>query len=83
MVCWKMRHPHTVAQLYGVPHAILGVFNTILYENECQNHQLFQLCPHLDDVRSRPFPIFSPINITHLMITANDGRCNEKDRAKS
>jgi hypothetical protein len=34
--------PHTVAQLYGVPHGILGVFNTILYENEFQNPQIFQ-----------------------------------------
>jgi hypothetical protein len=37
-----MRHPYTVVQLYGVPHGILGVFNTILYENEFQNHQIFQ-----------------------------------------
>jgi hypothetical protein len=33
--------PHTVAQLYGLPHAILHVFNTILYENEFQNSQIF------------------------------------------
>jgi hypothetical protein len=33
---------HTVAQIYGVPHGILGVFNTILYENEFQNPQIFQ-----------------------------------------
>jgi hypothetical protein len=38
-----MRHPgYTVAQLYGVPHGILHVFNTILYENEFQNPQIFQ-----------------------------------------
>jgi hypothetical protein len=37
-----MRHPHTVAQLYGVPHGIFGVFNTILYENEFQNPQISQ-----------------------------------------
>jgi hypothetical protein len=37
-----MRHPHTVAQLYWVPHGILGVFNTILYENEFQNPQILQ-----------------------------------------
>jgi hypothetical protein len=37
-----MRHPHTVAQLYGVPHEILGVSSTILYENEFQNPQIFQ-----------------------------------------
>jgi hypothetical protein len=37
-----MRHPHTVAQLYGLPHGILHVFNTILYENEFQNPQIFQ-----------------------------------------
>jgi hypothetical protein len=30
---------HT-AQLYGVPHRILRVFNTILYENEFQNPQI-------------------------------------------
>jgi hypothetical protein len=29
-------------QLYGVPHRILRVFNTILYENEFQNPQIFQ-----------------------------------------
>jgi hypothetical protein len=28
--------------LYGVPHRILRVFNTILYENEFQNPQIFQ-----------------------------------------
>jgi hypothetical protein len=26
----------------GVPHGILGVFNTILYENEVQKPQIFQ-----------------------------------------
>jgi hypothetical protein len=26
----------------GLPHGILGVFNTILYENEFQNPQIFQ-----------------------------------------
>jgi hypothetical protein len=31
-----------VAQLYGLPHGILRVFNTILYENEFQNPQIFQ-----------------------------------------
>jgi hypothetical protein len=34
--------PHTVAQLYGLPHGILHVFNTILYENLFQNPQIFQ-----------------------------------------
>jgi hypothetical protein len=29
-------------QLYVVPHGILRVFNTILYENEFQNPQIFQ-----------------------------------------
>jgi hypothetical protein len=33
---------HIVGQLYGVPHGILKVFNTILYENEFQNPQIFQ-----------------------------------------
>jgi hypothetical protein len=46
-----MRHPpHTVAQLYGLPHGILHIFNTILYENhfhinsenEFQSPQIFQ-----------------------------------------
>jgi hypothetical protein len=30
----------TVAQLYGVPHRILGFLNTILREIECQNPQI-------------------------------------------
>jgi hypothetical protein len=34
--------PYTVAQLYGLPHGIFHIFNTILYENEFQNHQIFQ-----------------------------------------
>jgi hypothetical protein len=29
-------------QLYGLPRVILRVFNTILYENEFQNPQIFQ-----------------------------------------
>jgi hypothetical protein len=33
---------HIVRQLYGVPHGILHVFSTILYENEFQNPQIFQ-----------------------------------------
>jgi hypothetical protein len=33
---------HIVGQLYGVPHGIIRVFNTILYENEFQNPQIFQ-----------------------------------------
>jgi hypothetical protein len=33
---------HIVGQLYGVPHGMLRVFNTILYENEFQNPQIFQ-----------------------------------------
>jgi hypothetical protein len=37
-----MRKPNTVAQLYGLPHGILHVFNTILYENEFLNPQIFQ-----------------------------------------
>jgi hypothetical protein len=32
--------PHTVAQLYGLPHGIIRVFNTIFYENEFQNPQI-------------------------------------------
>jgi hypothetical protein len=32
--------PYIAAQLYGVPHWILWVFNTILYENEFQNPQV-------------------------------------------
>jgi hypothetical protein len=34
--------PHTVAHLYGLPHGFLHVFNTILYENEFHNPQIFQ-----------------------------------------
>jgi hypothetical protein len=37
-----MRHPHTVAQLFGVAHGILLVFNTFLYEYEFHNPQIFQ-----------------------------------------
>jgi hypothetical protein len=33
---------HTGAQLYGLPHGIIHDFNTILYENEFQNPQIFQ-----------------------------------------
>jgi hypothetical protein len=33
--------PHVVGQLYGVPHEILRVCNTILYENVFQNPELF------------------------------------------
>jgi hypothetical protein len=29
-------------QLYGLPHGMLHVFNTILYENEFQNHQILK-----------------------------------------
>jgi hypothetical protein len=37
-----MRHPiYIVGQVYRVPHVILLVFNTILYENEFQNPQVF------------------------------------------
>jgi hypothetical protein len=32
----------TVAQLYRLPHGILRVFNTILYENEFQNPQILK-----------------------------------------
>jgi hypothetical protein len=38
-----MTHPNIAAQLYGVPHGILSVFNTILYEHEFENPQLFHL----------------------------------------
>jgi hypothetical protein len=31
---------YIVGQLYGVPHGIIRVFNTILYENEFQNPQI-------------------------------------------
>jgi hypothetical protein len=34
--------PHVVGQLYGVPHEILRVYNTILYENVFQNPELFR-----------------------------------------
>jgi hypothetical protein len=32
----------TIVLLYVLPHGILHVFNTILYENEIQNPQIFQ-----------------------------------------
>jgi hypothetical protein len=37
--------PHTVTQLYGLPHGTLHVFNTIVYENEFQNPQMFETDP--------------------------------------
>jgi hypothetical protein len=52
VTAWKQRscvppgrvktNKQTVGQLYGLPHGILHVFNTILYENEFQNPQIFQ-----------------------------------------
>jgi hypothetical protein len=36
-----MRHPIQLG-LTGLPHGILGVFNTIFYENEFQNPQIVQ-----------------------------------------
>jgi hypothetical protein len=44
--------PHIAAQLHGVPHGILRVFNTILYENEFQNHQIFHLHVRFSPERS-------------------------------
>jgi hypothetical protein len=35
-------NPYSWGQLYGVPHGISRVFNTILYKNEFQNPQIFQ-----------------------------------------
>jgi hypothetical protein len=38
-----MRHPVQFPNyIYGLPRGILGVFNTILYENEFQNPQILQ-----------------------------------------
>jgi hypothetical protein len=37
-----MRHPIQLPNYIWLPHGILGVFNTILYENEFQNPQIFQ-----------------------------------------
>jgi hypothetical protein len=39
-----MRHPIQLPNYMGcnLPHGILHVFNTILYENEFQNPQIFQ-----------------------------------------
>jgi hypothetical protein len=34
---------HIIGQLYGVPHGIIRVFNTILYENEFLNPQILRL----------------------------------------
>jgi hypothetical protein len=42
--------PHIVGQLYGVPHRILGVFNTTLYENEFQNPQI-SIKPSFDGLK--------------------------------
>jgi hypothetical protein len=36
----KTKYTQTLAQLYELPHGILHVFNTILYENEFQNPQI-------------------------------------------
>jgi hypothetical protein len=44
--------PHIVGQLYGVPHGILRVINTILYENEFQNPQVFHLHVRFSPERS-------------------------------
>jgi hypothetical protein len=33
-------------QLYEVPHGILRVFNTVLYENEFQNPKISSLTEH-------------------------------------
>jgi hypothetical protein len=38
----KQTNKQTVDQLYGLPHGILHVINTILYENKFQNPQIFQ-----------------------------------------
>jgi hypothetical protein len=48
-----------VGPLYGVPHGILRVFNTILYENEFQNPQIFQQTISL-------FPEHSTLRIPHV-----------------
>jgi hypothetical protein len=37
-----MRHPIQLPNYMGLPHVILHVFNTILYEKEFQNPQIFQ-----------------------------------------
>jgi hypothetical protein len=41
-----------VGQLYWVPHGLLLVFNTILYENEFQNPQIFYLHVRFSPERS-------------------------------
>jgi hypothetical protein len=53
---------HIVGQLYGVPHGILRVFNTTLYENEFQNPQIFQQT-------ISPFPEQSTLAVTELFGT--------------
>jgi hypothetical protein len=69
-----MRHPHTVAQLYWVPHGILGVFNTILYENEFQNPQIFQQTISLFPEHSTLVLNDLPINEIHQLIANPNSR---------
>jgi hypothetical protein len=37
-----MRQPIQLLNYMGLPHGLLHAFNTILYENEFQNPQIFQ-----------------------------------------
>jgi hypothetical protein len=47
-----------VLPLYMLPHGILRVFNTILYENEFQNPQIFQ----------QTISVFFPSNLLYITI---------------
>jgi hypothetical protein len=64
MVCLKFYEAtHIVGQLYGVPHGILRVFNTILYKNEFQNPQNFQqtigLFPEQSTLAPKNLPFYN------------------------
>jgi hypothetical protein len=52
---------HEAPQLHGVPHGILEVLNTILYETEFQNPQIFhqhaRFSPERSTLNARPFQL--------------------------
>jgi hypothetical protein len=58
---WSLFKKFLVAQLYGLPHEILHVFNTILYLNEFQNPQIFQQTISL-------FPKQSTLDFAHKKV---------------
>jgi hypothetical protein len=46
MIFWK-KVSEIKKKLYGVPHGIIKVFNTILYQNEFQNPQILMDTPEI------------------------------------